>query len=268
MDGLYDIVWSDTGNTFNATSKYMSGTLKALLDTRDGNNEENFKGTVDYLYGTKLVITNTTQNSVEKMTMAEEGVITIDNKKFEYSSFTVDYDAAGNATYTFALKEPAGDGADLLAGHQAQIGTSIDAMGVPYYQAQMNEFLRAFCMKFNDIEMQGQDLNGDPMKAFFVARDLVTGEQEDLNKSDTYTQITSAMSSYYKLTAGSFEVAKASVKDPNIFSTTADIVNGPDKAEILELLKPLKEQEKLYRGSGANGFLQCMFCLLYTSQCV
>lgn len=258
VDGLYDIVWSDTGNTFNATSKYMSGTLKALLDTRDGNNEENFKGTVDYLYGTKLVITNTTQNSVEKMTMAEEGVITIDNKKFEYSSFTVDYDAAGNATYTFALKEPAGDGADLLAGHQAQIGTGIDAMGVPYYQAQMNEFLRAFCMKFNDIEMQGEDLNGDPMKAFFVARDLVTGEQEDLNKSDTYTQITSAMSSYYKLTAGSFEVAKASVKDPNIFSTTADIVNGPDKAEILELLKPLKEQEKLYRGSGANGFLQCM----------
>lgn len=47
------------------------------------------------------------------------------------------------------------------------------------------------------------------MKAFFVARDLVTGEQEDLNKSDTYTQITSAMSSYYKLTAGSFEVAKS-----------------------------------------------------------
>ena len=44
VDGLYDIVWSDTGNTFNATSKYMSGTLKALLDTRDGNNEENFKG--------------------------------------------------------------------------------------------------------------------------------------------------------------------------------------------------------------------------------
>ena len=105
------------------------------------------------------------------------------------------------------MKEPAGDGADLLAGHQAQIGTSIDAMGVPYYQAQMNEFLRAFCMKFNDIEMQGQDLNGNPMKAFFVARDLVTGEQEDLNKSDTYSQITSAMSSYYKLTAGSFEVA-------------------------------------------------------------
>ena len=74
--------------------------IRDRLDTRDGNNEENFKGTVDYLYGTKLVITNTTQNSMEKMTMAEEGVITIDNKKFEYSSFTVDYDAAGNATYT------------------------------------------------------------------------------------------------------------------------------------------------------------------------
>ncbi len=104
MDGLYDIVWSDTGNTFNATSKYMSGTLKALLDTRDGNNEENFKGTVDYLYGTKLVITNTTQNSVEKMTMAEEGVITIDNKKFEYSSFTVDYDAAGQCNLYLCIK--------------------------------------------------------------------------------------------------------------------------------------------------------------------
>ena len=48
------------------------------------------------------------------------------------------------------------------------IGESIDAMGIPYYLAQMNEFLRNFAISFNEI-MNGdnaQDLNGKQTNYF------------------------------------------------------------------------------------------------------
>lgn len=44
----------------------------------------------------------------------------------------------------------------------------MDAMGIPYYQNQINEFLRNFTQAFNDIEKQGVTLDGDKMGAFFV----------------------------------------------------------------------------------------------------
>ena len=134
-------------------------------------------------------------------------------------------------------------------------------MGVPYYNAQVNQFLRAFCSRFNDIEIGGEIMIGEnveTMGAFFVARDIVTGDQIGLNKSDTYTQITSTMDSYYKLTASTFEVSDTSVKNPAYFATTAKIVQGVDGFELIDQLMPLKEEEKLYRGSGSSGFLQCM----------
>lgn len=258
VDGLYDIVWSDTGNDFSVTSKYMTGSLKALIDIRDGNNEENFKGTVDSVKGTKMVITHANQNSADEMTMPEQGVLTIHNKKYTYTSFEVEFDANGNAVYTFELEEAPNGDVGSLSGAEAGVGASIDYMGVPYYNAQLNQFLRAFCAKFNDIEMGGEDLNGNPMGAFFVAKNTVTGDEYDLDKSDTYTKITSSMSSYYKLTAASFKVADASVKDSSVFSTTAKVVQGVDSAEIVDLLMPLKSKEILYRGSGSDGFLQCM----------
>lgn len=259
VDGLYDIVWADTGTDFNATAKSMSGSLKALLDVRDGNNEENFRGTVQEASGNKLVITNPTQASVEKMTMPEEGTLTICNKKFSYSAFEVEFDGNGNATYTFTLDDNLSTtaGAGLL-GHEAAIGESVDFMGIPYYNAQLNEFLRAFTANFNDIEMTGQDLNGDPMKAFFVAKNMVTGDEEDLLSSDQYTTVSSSINSYYKMTASSFKVSKRSEKDASFFSSTTDVVGKPDAYELIDKLMPLKSEGKLYRGSGADGFLQCI----------
>ena len=46
VDGLYDVVWSDTGMKFNLNATTMNGSLKALFEMRDGNNSENFQGTV------------------------------------------------------------------------------------------------------------------------------------------------------------------------------------------------------------------------------
>lgn len=259
VEGLYDIVWADTGTEFNATSSSMSGSLKALLDVRDGNNEENFKGTVHEMTGNKLVITDATQSSVETMTMPEEGTITIRNKKYNYTAFEVEFDGNGNATYTFTLEQSvnANVGAGLT-GYEASIGQSVDFKGIPYYNAQLNEFLRAFTSNFNDVEMTGEDLNGDPMKAFFVAKNMVTGAEEDLLSSNQYTTVSSSVNSYYKMTASSFKVSERSEKDASFFSTTTDVISKQDAYDIIDKLMPLKSEGKLYRGSGADGFLQCI----------
>ena len=63
-----------------------------------------------------------------------------------------------------------------------RIGKAIDYQGIPYYQAQMNEWVRSFAYAFNLIEQQGQDLNGNSMKdvCFFQMRDDVSGELVNL----------------------------------------------------------------------------------------
>ena len=258
VDGLYDIVWKDTGNDFNVGSKYMEGSLKALIDVRDGNNEENFSGTVAELSGTTMVVKYPSQNTMNKMTIAEQGTLTINNRDFNFTGWEVTFDADGSAVYTFSLAEPAGDGAAQLIGHDVEVGKAIDFMGVPYYQAQMNEFLRAFSTEFNEIQMSGVDLNGDPMGAFFVPRNLVTGEQTEIEQTGNYTTITSSQSSYYKITAMTMEVNDVCMKDSAIFSTTADVINGVDGYELIDKMLALKDSKQLYRGSSASGFLQCM----------
>ena len=45
-DGLYSIVWSDTGMDFAATSGTAGGSLKALFAVSDGNNAENKTPTI------------------------------------------------------------------------------------------------------------------------------------------------------------------------------------------------------------------------------
>ena len=149
----------------------MDGSLRALLEIRDGNNGENFQGEVTSAIGSNVTIKPSTMNTVESMTMADEGVITIKNKEYKYTGFTAKLDADGNIeSYTFKLENMLdSDTAKDVLGKRAEIGDSVDTMGIPYYMGQMSEFLRAFSSRFNAYQLEGVDLNGDPMGAFFIA---------------------------------------------------------------------------------------------------
>lgn len=123
------------------------------------------------------------------MTMPAEGVLTIDGKNYNYTDFTFTTDADGNVKeYTFTLENQlSSDQQAKLDGKQASIGESIDAMGIPYYLAQMNEFLRNFAISFNEI-MNGdnaQDLNGKQTNyfSFFTGTHTKTGEEYHFNKA-------------------------------------------------------------------------------------
>lgn len=269
-DGLYEIYWTSTGNKFNVTSASMSGTLKGLIEIRDGNNEENFTGrvtatTTSAVNGTKITVTNPSIQNIDAISMAEEGIITINKKDYNYNEFTFETDADGKViSYTFTLEETLTEAeVSKMNGKQASVGESIDCMGIPYYMAQMNEFLRSFCSKFNDIMLKGQDINGLPTDyySFFTCEDL-QGREYVYGSTDTYngqSDLSSARQSYYKMTAANVKVSVTCTKDPSKFATTEDIANGVDAYDLVLKLAKLKSDTVVFRSGYADDFLSCIY---------
>lgn len=258
MEGMYDIVWSDTGSRFNAGSQYSAGTLKGLLDVRDGNNAENFSGKVTGITENTITVSeNLSITEIGAISMPTSGVITIDGVDYAYKSFEFETDADGNITsYTFTLEEGlTADQQVRMAGKKSQIGETIDAKGVPYYMAQMNEFLRAFAKTFNDIMLGGDNLYGDKVDfSFFTAVDKISGEDTTFDDGDHK----SYGDGYFKLTCRNISINKECQKNPALMATTKDITNGVDDYTIIEELLKLKADTVMYRGGGADDFLQCM----------
>lgn len=266
LEGLYDIKWEKTGNTFNAGASYMSGSLKALFDIRDGNNGENFSGMANVLGAKQLQVTGPSMTSIEELTLPETGVLKINGREYEYTGFTYETDADGNITsYTFSLKDSLTlQEQGKVDGRYTEVGTSIDSMGIPYYMAQMNQFLRSFAGAFNEILQKGEDLNGNKTDyySFLTGADTVTGEEFTFDGLDANgaAGTGSNVDSYYKLTAYNVCVASICVKDPTLLATTKDITGkgGVDAYELMEELAKLKSDVVLYRGGTADGFLKCM----------
>ena len=253
--GLYDIYWDDNGENFNPTSLANTGSLKGLFELRDGNNDEAFSGTVKSISGTAVTIVKPTLADENSMTMPNSGTITIGSKDYTYSGFDMYHDLDGNAQYVFYIDSDP-NGLSSTAGKTASIGTNVDYKGIPYYQAQMNEFVRAFTKCFNDIEQEGVDLYGNPMGAFFVA-ESPTGKEIDFY-DEPVTYFESSGSNYYQLTAGNLRIAKATRDDPSVFSTATleKYQNGIDDEEMVNRLLALQKDTIMYRGSSGQQFLQ------------
>ena len=262
MEGMYEIRWAKTGSTFNAGSKFSAGTLKGLLDVRDGNNAENFSGMVtDVTDNTVVISEGLSITEATAMTMPTEGILTIDGKKYEYKEFQFETDADGNvSSYTFVLRDSlTSDEQAKMEGKKGQVGEEIDAKGVPYYMAQMNEFLRSFAQSFNDIMQKGENLKGDKVDfSFITAIETISGEDIDFINVEPNSRYSSLDDGYFKMTCRNISIDKESAKDPSLISTTKNLKDGVDKAELIEELMKLKSDTVMYRGGGADDFLQCM----------
>lgn len=274
LDGLYDIKWAKTGNTFNAGASYMSGSLKALFDIRDGNNAENFTGAVTVTSSTEIRVDSPSITSMEAITMPEEGYLKINGREYKYTGFTFEYAKDENGddiegqieSFTFELEDALSTEERVrVDGKTVAIGSSVDSMGIPYYMAQMNQFLRCFAAEFNDILKKGVDLSGNKTDyyAFFTGTETITGEELSFDGIDMLTGLpanSSTADSYYKLTAGNIKVSSICMKDPSLLATTVDIngKGGVDAYELVEELAKLKSDVVLYRGGTADGFLKCM----------
>lgn len=273
-DGMYSIVWEDTKMDFAATTGTAGGSLKALFSVRDGNNKENLKGTISEVSadGMQITIKNPTVTDPNALNIPANGQVTLGGKHYTYESWSAEVGEDGITSFTFTLSEALEGDPTAYANKTLSCGNSVDAMGVPYYQAQINEFIRNFTQAFNDIEKKGVDLSGSPMGSFFVG-ETVTGTIYDVDEYDAaiaaaraaqeaggtyqYT-LTSEMDSYYKVTASTVEVNARSLQDPTYFSTATEIINGQDKFDIAEELLTLQKGVKMFRGDSAESFLETL----------
>lgn len=255
-EGLYDILWADNHTEFPTTGSLANGSLKALMQLRDGNNHANFSGTVKSAAGRQVVISNCNIKSEMAMNLPSEGVLTLGNREYSYSSFMMQETPSGETTFTFTISSET-TGLSSTVGREASVGTSIDFKGIPYYQSQMNEFLRAFAKKFNDIQHTGVDLYKNPMQSFFVA-ESVQGTELGFADADSDV-VRSGGDSYYRLTAANLKVAEA-CNDPSIFATAdlENFENGQDYQEMIEQMMKLQKDVVMYRGSGGDQFLATM----------
>ena len=289
IDGLYEVYWAD-GQKFNLYNASMGGDLAGLIQIRDGNNGENFTGQVTAT-GTTTTADGKTHDTVTvKVTKAylqdlnkcnlsdQGGILDLGNQEFYYDSweYTCEYDANGNATYsyTFTLsdseKNPRGITNDRV-GKKAEIGTNLSYQGIPYYMNQMNEWIRTFSQKFNDILTSGYSGNGDPGVKMFTGNKATGGEQfllddaakrYDKQEKKAGSKMTVKVNddSYYRLTAKNFDILEAIEQDPGLMANRKDAADGVEQNDLLNDLKNLAtDKTKMsFRGCNASEFLQCI----------
>lgn len=289
IDGLYEVYWAD-GQKFNLYNASMGGDLAGLIQMRDGNNGENFTGQVTAT-GTTTTADGKTHDTVTvKVTKAylqdlnkcnlsdQGGILDLGNQEFYYDSweYTCEYDANGNATYsyTFTLsdseKNPRGITNDRV-GKKAEIGTNLSYQGIPYYMNQMNEWIRTFSQKFNDILTSGYSGNGDPGVKMFTGNKATGGEQfllddaakrYDKQEKKAGNKMTVKVNddSYYRLTAKNFDILEAIEQDPGLMANRKDAADGVEQNDLLNDLKNLAtDKTKMsFRGCNASEFLQCI----------
>lgn len=289
IDGLYDIVWSD-GEDFNIYDKTLGGSLQGLVEMRDGNNTENFKGTITAIgkedvpdkdgnmvsHDTVTVeVSESYLQDLNKCNLSDSGgIINLGNQLYYYDSwsYTCSYDAAGEATYsyTFVLSGDELNDKNLTndrVNKQASIGHSIDYQGIPYYMKQMNEWVRTFSQKFNDILNDGYDMYGNLGNDLFAAKMPTDDEQYEFAEEFRYDKQTDGTvtvdvtdPSYYKMTAKSFSILTAMIADADLLATRKDVSDGVEQYDVLtELQSMMSDKTKMsFRGSTAGEFLQCV----------
>ncbi len=312
IDGLYDVYWGD-GQKFNLYSGAMGGELKGLVDLRDGNNGESFAGQVT---GVGSVTTNgVTQSTVtidvnkhyltdlNKCNLSDQGgVIKLGNQEFYYDSWTysVSYDNNGepNYSYTFTISGPEKNGTKTviggMEGKTATIGTSINYQGVPYYMAQMNEWVRTFSQKFNDIVTSGYSGTEQGIKMFTASMptdnkqyNLPDDKRYDTESYEAYLERVKALEaggmstadameaakltvsvgmnnvtedSYFMMTALNVDILTALELDPSRLANKKELGDGVEQNDLLEDIKDLASDKGTmsFRGSSASEFLQCI----------
>lgn len=201
IDGLYDVYWED-GQKFNLYNAAMGGALKGLVEMRDGNNGENFTGTVtdtgtdkDGKDTVTIEVGKAYLQDLNKCNLSDcGGIINLGNREFYYDSWSyhVEINDSGEEvySYTFTLSDDVSKNPRRVTndreGKPASIGASLNYQGVPYYMSQMNEWVRTFAQKFNDIVTSGYDSNNEPGIKMFTGNLATDDAQYEFPEETRY----------------------------------------------------------------------------------
>ena len=302
VDGLYDVYWNN-GQKFNLYNSSMGGNLVGLLQMREGNNGEYFSGLITDV-GTITGADNINRDTVtvavtkgylqdlNKCNLSDQGgVITLGNQEYYYDSweYTSSFNDAGEEvySYTFTLSDNNKNSTRITndrVNKDASVGKGINYQGIPYYMSQMNEWVRTFSQKFNDILISGYS-GDDPGTMLFTGNQKTSGEQFDFPDGTRYDSLSEMVQelvaggmteeeakkkvaisvnvnddSYYALTAKNFSILTALLNDSTLLATKKNPGDDVENNELLEELKDMAyNTEKMsFRGCNASEFLQCI----------
>lgn len=269
--GLYTVKWSD-GQTFDSASPTLGGKMQSLFEVRDGNNKMNFTGKGNGVQGDKsITVTGANINDIMNLNIPDsKGCITIGARDYTYNSFEVKVETDGSYTYTFELTEGLKEN---MTDKNVKIGESVDYKGIPYYQSQLNEFVRTFSRAFNDIHKEGEDLlNGDHGMDYFTG--ILAGSGDEYSFDTVFTGFSSlpdpdtdkdakgyVKASYYHVTAGNLKVNASILDDPRLIACAQYDENtdtGIEDKTILDKLLGLKDDMNLFKQGTPDMFLQTM----------
>lgn len=278
IDGLYDIAWQND-QKLDMGSATLGGSLQALFEVRDGNNLLNLQGNIYAGAGdTYVTMTDTNINDINKLNIPENGKLTIGSRDYVYNGFEVHIDPdTGKYSYTFELKEPiVTDAMDT----SASVGKSINYKGIPYYQDQLNQFIRTYARTFNEIHRTGKDMEGNAGIDFFTATSKVEGRSYvfgpfagsddygyydfstfNSRTGDYYEQIPEDQplyGSYYFMTAGNFTISSDLLDQPEKLAASGDVVNGTENNEVVSKLIALKTDKSIFEQGAPEAFMQTL----------
>ena len=260
--GLYDIKWSN-GSEFGMYNPQMGGDLAGLIHIRDGNNGEYFHGEVTDVddagtYNTVTIkVTEDYLTDINKSTLNNSGVIEVGNTVYKYSSWS--FDPSSNE-YTFRLDKADNDETitNAKVGKESSVNKRVEYKGIPYYQAQLNEWVRLFAKTANKILTAdgAVDEYGDPGVILFTA-DFANATQAKFTDEDTGI-VTSESDIYRRLTASNFAINDYLVKNPNRIATRTVSSDGQDKSDVIEKLVRMRSDKSVmsFRGGSAEEFLE------------
>lgn len=263
IDGLFDIKWGSANyqdgddvrelSNFEMDSRIIGGELQGLLAMRDGNNREYFHGsstTVDDSTGVVKVTVEVSDihlMDMNKCAIPKQGAIHIGTEDFKYDSWEYD----GYNKYTFTIDE---ETLKTMPDEYStvSIGYSNDYQGVPYYLSQMNEWIREFSAKVNDIAVKGY--TSDSLEGI----QILTGNMDtDSSAQYSYEELTSLSGNkgYYFLHAGNFAVNSVLMANSNRLATKADVTEGESEFGNLSKLKDMFSKDTVFRGATSGEFL-------------
>ena len=193
IDGLYDVEWVG-GMEFNMYRSSFSGSLRAAIDIRDGCNK-------------CYEVTGLCDDAGNFLKDADGKITDVqDMSEADYNSY-------------------------VSAGYHKDVTTYIDSYknsdykGVPYYQSQLNTFVKSFTAAFNEIIRKG-DLGGEPVQDFFVSK-----------YNEAY------------LTAGTVCVNRNMIDDVSLLPMSFDTTKGETNTDMAKELFELKEKDILNHGT-------------------
>lgn len=248
-------------SNFDLDNANIGGKLYGLLQMRDGNNQKFFNGTSGAWNPLTHTITVSVSNDYLKdmaqCTLPAQGVIQIGARSYEYTGWTYD----GDSNYTFTLDDTDDETGRAVDFSRLQsrtydtvnIGKSIDYQGVPYYQAQMNEWIRNFAREVNNITATGYTSTGEDGCYMLTGDRTVSSNTSPAQY--TFEELTTTNYGYYYLTADNFAVYSAMEHNANILATKADITEGDDEFGNIKKLGNMFNSKEIFRGATSGEFL-------------